>query len=287
MVGQENQWSNPKSRAGPVRRPGTHSFGWVRWMVEGQIHVKGPLLTLQPVFSKSCWPCFEMFRACVVAACDLLPETSVAILALGGGSFFYQEWIHRSMDNAWVPAFSKISGLLFILPIGLQMTAFGRTPSSGILGRSHFYNTQISASKLSQSQWCVRSPQFQALPLPHHWVNLEPEGMADGMEQEMKALGTSPYSSPLQPAKFLFELTEKNVYELKGFPSGLVVKNPPALQETQIWSVGGEDPLEEELATLCSVLAWRIPWTEEPGGLQSIGLQRVEWEWIDWTRTTS
>ena len=58
--------------------------------------------------------------------------------------------------------------------------------------------------------------------------------MADGMEQEMKALGTSPYSSPLQPAKFLFELTEKNVYELKGFPSGLVVKNPPALQETQI-----------------------------------------------------
>ena len=56
------------------------------------------------------------------------------------------------------------------------------------------------------------------------------------------------------------------------------VKNPPAKQETQqmlVQSLGQEDLLEEEMATHCSILAWRIPWTEEPSGLQSIGLPRV------------
>ena len=54
-----------------------------------------------------------------------------------------------------------------------------------------------------------------------------------------------------------------------------MVKKPPAMQETQVGSLGWEDPLEKEMATHTSVLAWRIPWTEEPGGLQSTGLQRV------------
>ena len=60
-----------------------------------------------------------------------------------------------------------------------------------------------------------------------------------------------------------------------GFPGGSVVKNPPADQETWVWSLGWEDPLEKEMATLSSILAWRIPWEEEPGGLQSTGSQRV------------
>ena len=54
-----------------------------------------------------------------------------------------------------------------------------------------------------------------------------------------------------------------------------MVKNPPATQETQVQSLGREDPLEKEIATHSSILAWRIPWTEEPGGLQSMGFQRV------------
>ena len=56
------------------------------------------------------------------------------------------------------------------------------------------------------------------------------------------------------------------------------VKNLPAMQEFQemkFQSLGQEDPLEEAMATHSSILAWRIPWTEEPGGLQSMGLQRV------------
>ena len=63
-----------------------------------------------------------------------------------------------------------------------------------------------------------------------------------------------------------------------GFPSGSVVKNLPAMQEpqeAQVQSLGLEDPLEEGMATHSSILAWRIPWTEEPGGLQSTGSQRV------------
>ena len=54
-----------------------------------------------------------------------------------------------------------------------------------------------------------------------------------------------------------------------------VVKNLPAMQETQVRSLGLEDPLEKGLATHSIILVWRIPWTEEPDGLLSIGLQRV------------
>ena len=54
-----------------------------------------------------------------------------------------------------------------------------------------------------------------------------------------------------------------------------MVKNPPAMQETWVLSLGQEDPLEKRIATHSSIFVWRIPWTEEPGRLQSMGLQRV------------
>ena len=60
------------------------------------------------------------------------------------------------------------------------------------------------------------------------------------------------------------------------------VKNPPAVQKTQetwVWSLGQEDPIKEEMATLSSILTWKVPWTEEPDGLQSKGLQRVGHDW--------
>ena len=63
---------------------------------------------------------------------------------------------------------------------------------------------------------------------------------------------------------------------IKGFPSGSAVKNLPAMQETNVQSLDWEDPLEKEMATHSSILAWKIPGkTEEPGRLQSMGLQRV------------
>ena len=54
-----------------------------------------------------------------------------------------------------------------------------------------------------------------------------------------------------------------------------MVKRLPTMQETQVQSLGWEDPLEKEMATHSSILAWKIPWTEEPGGLQSIRSERV------------
>ena len=73
----------------------------------------------------------------------------------------------------------------------------------------------------------------------------------------------------------IFIITVNNT----GFPSGSVVKNPPAVQEiqdTQVSSLGWEDPLKEEMATHSSVRAWTIPWTQKPGGLWSKGSQRVK-----------
>ena len=69
----------------------------------------------------------------------------------------------------------------------------------------------------------------------------------------------------------------------KSFPGSSAVKNPPAVQDTQetrVLSLGWEDPLEKEMATHCSIVAWEIPWTEEPGGLQSMGSQ-------NWTRLSN
>ena len=62
---------------------------------------------------------------------------------------------------------------------------------------------------------------------------------------------------------------------MQGFPGGSVIKNLPAKQETWVQSPSQEDPLEKEVATHPSILAWEIPWAEEPGGLQSMGSQRV------------
>ena len=57
-----------------------------------------------------------------------------------------------------------------------------------------------------------------------------------------------------------------------------MVKNVPSSTEIRVQSLGWEDPLEEEMATHSSILAWEIPWTEEPGGLQSVGLQPVRYD---------
>ena len=59
------------------------------------------------------------------------------------------------------------------------------------------------------------------------------------------------------------------------FPGNLAVKNLPAMQELQVQSLSQEEPLEEGMATHSSILAWRIPWTEKPGGTKSIGTRRV------------
>ena len=64
-----------------------------------------------------------------------------------------------------------------------------------------------------------------------------------------------------------------------------MVKSLPAMQETWVQSLGWEDPLEEAMATYFSIPAWRIPWTEKPGGLLSMGSHRVGQDWVINTHT--
>ena len=89
-----------------------------------------------------------------------------------------------------------------------------------------------------------------------------------------------------------YPMTHHNFHFIKfyfrGFPAGSVVENLTAMQETletQIWSLGWEDSLEKEMATHSCILAWEIPWTEEPGGLQSMELHTVRHDWVTNTFT--
>ena len=83
------------------------------------------------------------------------------------------------------------------------------------------------------------------------------------------------------PTQFYFIIPGVKVPTQKssGFPGGSVVKNPPAMQEMQVQSLGWEDPLGEEMITHSRILAWRIPRTEEPGRLQSTRSQRGVHDW--------
>ena len=94
------------------------------------------------------------------------------------------------------------------------------------------------------------------------------------------------------PKKPLPSFLRLNTIPLRNFPvvhPGKQIKNLLAVQETQVWSLGWKDPLEKGMATHSSILAWRIRWTEEPGGLRSTGSQRVRQQlspdyttvWID------
>ena len=67
---------------------------------------------------------------------------------------------------------------------------------------------------------------------------------------------------------------------MASFPGASAVKNLPVMQEIQVWSLGWEDPLEKEMAIHSSILIWKIPRTEEPGGLKSIGSQRVRHDFV-------
>ena len=88
-------------------------------------------------------------------------------------------------------------------------------------------------------------------------------------------------SKKLKPMPSTAGLSEIAACPLFPTVNGSVAKNLPAVQETRIQSLGWEDPLEKEMATHCSILAWRIPGTEEPVGLPSMGSHRVGHDWRD------
>ena len=107
----------------------------------------------------------------------------------------------------------------------------------------------------------------------HHWLNGHVFGWTPGVVMDREAW-CSMIHGVAKSRTWLSDWTELTL-EMCSFLGGLVVKNLPAMQETPVWSLGWEDPLEKEKATHSSILAWEIPWTEEPDGLQSRGSQRV------------
>ena len=98
-------------------------------------------------------------------------------------------------------------------------------------------------------------------------LNFFPSKLINIIVNNINIIKTEKYNKPIMFTSICY---------VKGLPWWLkMVKNPPAVQEMRVQSLGQEDPLEKGMTTHSSVLAWEIPWTEEPGRLQSMGLQRV------------
>ena len=111
----------------------------------------------------------------------------------------------------------------------------------------------------SEKKWCVFTNDFKESC--YHYTDKRLEGYSGSQESTSKAISVTAF--------FYMLLINK------GFPGGTgkwygIHMPVQETQETQVWSLGQEDPLESEMATHSSILAWRIPWTEEPGGLQSV-----------------
>ena len=105
------------------------------------------------------------------------------------------------------------------------------------------------------------------------WATREAPGQHNMEEQIWLPIGSISFTLTFAFSCFCYNLITKG-----SFPGGSVVKNLPAMQEsqeTQVWSLAWKDPLEEGMATHSSILAWRIPWTEETGGYSPYGHKRV------------
>ena len=100
------------------------------------------------------------------------------------------------------------------------------------------------------------------------------------MEPHIHAYYYIVYYNYLQLHSYMWLIMHKYIIQWSSLVAQ-TVKNLPAMQEAQVWSLGRENPLEKGMATHYTILAWKIPWTEEPGGLQSMGLQRVRHNWAN------
>ena len=134
-----------------------------------------------------------------------------------------------------------------------------------------------------KSNSCLLHWQADSLPLGHQG---NPKTLfLNKVLNVYKNIYSEPHRYTIQIQQLIIvTFTQSLPYRVWAFLMAQIVKNAPAIQETWVWSLGWEDPLEEGMATHSSILAWRIPWTEEPGGLQSIGSQRLRHDWV--TSTT-
>ena len=124
---------------------------------------------------------------------------------------------------------------------------------------------KLKTSRTWRGSWAWGAFLFSLSDLPRANLGRDAESREEHSRTSSTAFGQDPGS------------TSRDTNNNRAFLVAQRVKNPPAKQETrvQVPSPGQEDPLEKGMPTYSSILAWRIPWTEEPGRLQSRGLQRV------------
>ena len=177
---------------------------------------------------------------------------------------------HRWIWPSWFTAHIS-SWPIFVLPLPLSLMVAATWP--GDAGGSGFQSPKSTFR-------VTNCPRTKELPRPWHFN-------AKIRKSPRKTRMVGPHTFILVRGSLRIPnsgapVTRHWVGDLALLWASLVAqmeKNPPAMWETWIWSLGWEDLLEEGMATHSSILSWRIPWTEEPGRLQSMGSQRVRHNW--------
>ena len=156
-----------------------------------------------------------------------------------------------------------------------------RNSAVGAEGKQEWEGQGVSDEKQHLWRWTRERPQYSC---NRHTGYRSQSAIVFEKRDQTKMPPSLPTCSSI--SRIYLDLDIRSLYCMYQGRSSLVaqtVKNLPAMQETRVRSLGWEDPLEKGVATHSSILAWRIPWTEEPGGLQSMGSQRVEHNWVTFT----
>ena len=185
-------------------------------------------------------------------ACSDLLQENPAGQPEGAGELLGAQRRGREGPSQWLSWRGRSARAWSLLPRGDANSCGSFTPSRAL-------HSQAVWDAVVTTAWCL------PLQLPFHrgQVSSGPEGFLPfiGILYPPPSPHQSTLSCPLLVAQ--------------------VAKNRPAIQETWVGSLGGEDPMEDGMAMHPGVPEWEIPWTEEPGGLQLIGLQRVRYDWSD------
>ena len=193
-------------------------------------------------------------------------------------------FLHDSIPNKWHSAFIWMN--FWELHNCPEENKFdlGKHSKSKRLSRECVEGTATHSSILAwRIPWTEQSGGLQSMVshrVGHNWSNLACVQMKLHIISE-EILNNSPHST----INVLFKVdnsADSNPL-INGLASSLVaqmVNHLPTMREAQVWSLGWEDTLEKEIATHSSTLAWKIPWTQDPGRPQSMGLQRVRHNWV-------
>ena len=180
----------------------------------------------------------------------------------------------------------------------LNIFHLGSPKGSHTLHAQHFLHSLLLQTHLSSINSCLSYSQRTKAPTPTgcqpllpRWVKyqclarLPLRSLSSHTTSHLSLSSSCHHSSPPHQQKSLNDtLLPCQPFPLffssQKWPGGSDGKESACNRETQVWSLGWEDPLEKGMPTHSSILAWRIPWTEEPGRLQSMGSQRVRHDWV-------